>query len=297
MDIIDSQIQQWWQQRWFAPAKLNLFLHVNARRADGYHELQTLFQLIDLGDWLQFQPHDHIVRHSASAIPAEQDIVIQAAQLLQRRCQIKQGVAISLEKYTPVGAGLGGGSSDAATTLLVLNRLWQCGLSQAELADLGLQLGADVPVFVHGYNAWAEGVGEQLTSVTTPAQWFVVVKPVVSLSTAAVFSSVHLPRNTAKLSRPEAGQTVAWQDCHNDCEPVACQLVPVIVRLKTQLARYSDRVRMTGSGSCVFAGFDTKQAAQDCHNQLQDAEIQQSYVCQSLAVSPVVEALYSHRVN
>lgn len=204
--------------RWPAPAKLNLFLHVNGRRPDGYHELQTLFIFLNHGDWLEFEPipsSDQLTLSPAiPGVPDEQNLIIRAARLLQSRLASPQGAHVRLEKVLPMGGGIGGGSSDAATTLVALNHLWQAGLSEDELAELGVQLGADVPVFVRGKAAFAEGVGERLQPVEVPDAWYLVLKPDCHVATAAVFQDPDLPRNTPKMTLDNllAGE---WK---NDCE-------------------------------------------------------------------------------
>lgn len=235
---------------WPAPAKLNLFLHVTGRRADGYHELQTIFQLLDYGDELEFSVDDSgEIRHRRPlpGVPDEQELCVRAARLLQQHTGCPKGVEITLAKRLPQGGGLGGGSSDAATTLMALNRLWGCGLATDELAGLGLQLGADVPVFVHGHSAWAEGVGEQLTPMELPARWFLVIDPGVHVSTAAIFADPELTRDSPALTIrafPEG-------PLRNDLEPLVRHRYPEVDRALDWLSRFGP-ARMTGSGGCVF---------------------------------------------
>lgn len=246
-----------------APAKLNLFLHVTGRRADGYHCLQTVFQLLEHGDLLHFSlRHDTQVHRLSdlAGVPAEADLTVRAARLLQaaltaRSGQPVCGVDIIVDKQLPQGGGLGGGSSDAATTLLALNHLWQGGLTRVELMALGLQLGADVPFFLFGCNAFAEGIGETLVAVTTPACWYVVIEPGVMVPTAAIFSSIHLTRSTrtvriADFSRSPNGFG------KNDLQDVATALYAPVADALTWLAQFG-QARMTGSGACVFCAFDT----------------------------------------
>ncbi len=234
-----------------APAKLNLFLHINGRRQDGYHELQTLFQLIDWCDQLTFETarHGAVRLHDSSGVAPEQNLIARAAQLLRPHAKAFVGVDIALEKNLPMGGGLGGGSSDAATTLLALNRLWDCGLSLPELAQLGLQLGADVPVFVQGRNAWADGVGEQLQAVDLPAQTYVVLKPDCFIGTGDLFSNQALTRNTPKT-------TFAAYRWHperfgNDCESVARAGFAAVDEALAHLSQHG-QPRLTGTGACVF---------------------------------------------
>jgi 4-diphosphocytidyl-2-C-methyl-D-erythritol kinase len=248
-------------QAYPAPAKLNLFLHVTGRRADGYHLLQTVFRFIDYGDTLRFTLRGDGQIHLTAPLPGvlmENDLCFRAARLLQATTGTTQGVEIALEKRLPLGGGLGGGSSDAATTLIVLNRLWDTNLSRAELMALGLTLGADVPVFLFGDNAWAEGVGEQLTPITLQPAWYVVLVPPISVATAEVFSAPELTRNTLPVTIPafSAGQI------HNDLEPVVTGRYPSVARHLDWLKQYS-AAHMTGSGACVFAAFTTEPAARE----------------------------------
>lgn len=235
---------------WPAPAKLNLFLHVVGRRADGYHLLQTVFQFLDFADELQFEVtrDGHVRRATPLARVAEDDdLTVRAARLLQRRTGATQGVTIHLQKKVPAGGGLGGGSSDAATTLLALNELWGLGLPRSDLAGLGLTLGADVPVFVGGRAAWAEGVGEILTPVEPPAPWYLVLAPAVHVATPGVFADPELTRNTPPITIRAflAGQG------HNDLETVVRRRYPEVDRALRWLAGFGP-ARMTGSGACVF---------------------------------------------
>ncbi len=244
-----------------APAKLNLFLHITGRRADGYHLLQTVFRFIDYGDALHFTLRSDgqiVLTQTLPGVPVEQDLCYRAARLLQASTGTTQGVEIMLEKRLPLGGGLGGGSSDAATTLIALNRLWGTGLSRAELMALGLKLGADVPVFIFGDNAWAEGVGETLTPIALEPAWYVVLVPPVSVATAEVFSAPELTRNTLPVTIPafSAGQI------HNDLEPVVTGRYPSVARHLEWLRQYGV-ARMTGSGACVFAAFAAEQAARE----------------------------------
>jgi len=242
-----------------APAKLNLFLHVIGRRQDGYHLLQSVFRFVDYGDSLRFAVRSDGVICRVNALPdldPKRDLCVRAAQLLQQTCNCRLGVDITLEKRLPMGGGLGGGSSDAATTLLALNRLWDLNLSRAELQALGLKLGADVPVFVFGQSAFAEGVGEILRPLALPPAWYVVLAPPVSVPTAEVFSAEELTRNTfpIKMAAFSTGQG------RNDLEPVVCRKYPQVAEYLAWLGQFSD-ARMTGSGACVFAAFATEQEA------------------------------------
>jgi 4-diphosphocytidyl-2-C-methyl-D-erythritol kinase len=242
-----------------APAKLNLFLHVVGRRADGYHLLQTVFQLLDFGDELEFEdaPDGTITLQSDyTEVPPEQNLVVRAARLLALRHAPGRGTRIALGKRIPSGGGLGGGSSDAATTLLALNHLWGCGLGLDALAALGLELGADVPVFVRGRSCWAEGVGERLAPLALPAHWYLVLWPRCAVNTAVIFADRELTRNTPLTTMAAffAGM------CHNDCEPVVRQRYPEVDRALEWLSRHGT-ARMSGTGSCVFAACPDEAAA------------------------------------
>jgi len=235
---------------WPAPAKLNLFLHVVGRRADGYHLLQTVFQFLDRGDELEFRvTDDGAIARAADipGVPAAADLTLCAARLLQARTNTVRGVEIHLRKRIPAGGGLGGGSSDAATTLLALNELWGLHWERSRLAALGLELGADVPVFVMGQAAWAEGVGEVLTPIELAQPWYVVLSPPVSVSTAAVFAGLQLTRYSPAITIRDfrAGRT------RNDLEPAVRRQYPQVDQALTWLSRFGE-ARMTGSGGCVF---------------------------------------------
>lgn len=245
---------------WPAPAKLNLFLHVLGRRPDGYHQLQSVFQFLDYGDELSFDIRaDGVIARpqGATGVSAEQDLVVRAARLLQAASGALLGADIRVVKRTPTGAGLGGGSSDAATTLLALNHLWQTGLSREALAALGLQLGADVPVFVRGIASWAEGIGETLTPVDLPEPWYAVIAPDVMVSTAAIFSAPELVRDHAPISFDAFLHGAGG----NDCAPVTCARYPEVAAALTWLAQTAP-ARMSGTGGAVFAAFVDKRAAQ-----------------------------------
>jgi 4-diphosphocytidyl-2-C-methyl-D-erythritol kinase len=245
-----------------APAKLNLFLHVIGQRADGYHLLETAFQFIDRGDLLHFSVRNDakIVRTTdLVSVPAETDLVVRAAKLLQLHTGIKLGADIALEKVLPMGGGLGGGSSDAATTLIALNHLWNTRLTRQQLMQLGLQLGADVPFFLFGQNAFGQGVGEQLVPLATPDCWYVVIEPGVSVPTQAIFSSKALTRNSHSItvSDFQSYPNGAWK---NDLQDVAVQLFPEILTAIRWLSSYG-KAKMTGSGSCVFCACPNEDAA------------------------------------
>ena len=252
-----------------APAKLNLFLHVVGRRADGYHLLQTLFRFIDLSDTLNFTLRTDGEVHRVNAlegVPPEQDLCVRAARLLQQESGCRLGADIELEKRIPMGGGLGGGSSDAATALMALNRLWQLGLSRQRLMQLGLQLGADVPVFIFGENAFAEGVGEQLQPCPLPDAWYVVLCPPVQVPTVQIFTHPELTRNTISMTMRALPKGLDFRagvrnGLKNDLQAVACKLYPAVGEHLAWLAQFGPAL-MTGSGACVFAEFDTEAEAQ-----------------------------------
>lgn len=257
-----------WGERWPAPAKLNLMLRITGRRPDGYHLLQTVFQMLDLCDWLTFHPVDDgrvTLRNPISGVPEQDDLTVRAANLLKSHTGCVRGVCIDIEKNLPMGGGLGGGSSDAATTLVVLNRLWGLGLSKRELMDLGLRLGADVPVFVFGCSAWGEGVGEDLQAVTLPEQWFVIIKPDCHVNTGEIFSAENLTRNSAVITMSDflAG------DNRNDCSEVVCKLYRPVKDAIDALSFYAE-ARLTGTGACVFAQFCNKEDAESALEGLKD---------------------------
>jgi 4-diphosphocytidyl-2-C-methyl-D-erythritol kinase len=245
-----------------APAKLNLFLHVVGRREDGYHLLQTVFRFVDFSDRLHFvMREDGMVKLHAPipGVPEDKDLCVRAAKLLQQESGISQGVEILLEKNIPMGGGLGGGSSDAATTLLALNRLWGINWNRRRLLELGLRLGADVPVFIFGKNAFAEGIGEQLSPIPLPPAWYLVLTPAVHVPTAQVFASKELTRNTIPIKIPP----FSVEHGHNDLEAVVCRTYPEVARHLEWLRRLDSArmAAMTGSGACVFAEFAAGPAA------------------------------------
>lgn len=260
----DEGLQGRW---WPAPAKLNLFLHVTGRRADGLHELQTLFQLLDWGDevYLHATQDGDIVRRRADYdVAPDDDLAVRAARQMRAATGATAGAVVEIRKRIPLGAGLGGGSSDAATVLLVLNRLWGCGLSAQALAELGLELGADVPVFIHGHSAMATGIGEVLEPVALGNRHYLLVMPEVRVSTAEVFSDSRLRRDSQPISEAEA---VAGGG-RNDCEPVARALRPELSRLIDALGRYGEP-RMSGTGGAVFLAMPSREAAEHAARDLQ----------------------------
>ena len=281
-----------------APAKLNLFLHVTGRRADGYHTLQSLFQLIDLGDRLSFRRRTDsaIVRVTdVPGVPPETDLVVRAARLLQQEARrlgrTAAGVDIVIEKNIPMGGGLGGGSSDAATTLLALNRLWQLGCTRQRLMKLGLTLGADVPFFIFGHNAFAEGIGEQLVSVDTPQRWFAVIHPGINVATATVFTAAELTRDTKPIKISDFSALVDGFG-HNDLEPVAAaRFAPVAQALawigKSGAAGRLGAARMSGSGACVFGVYGSEERARQAVCGLPAGWT--GWVCSGLAHHPLLD--------
>lgn len=257
-----------WGEKWPAPAKLNLMLRITGQRDDGYHLLQTVFQLTDLCDWITFhQVGDGRISllDPIPGVPEETDLTVRAAKILQQETGCGLGVQIEVEKNLPMGGGLGGGSSDAATTLLVLNRLWDLNLSEQRLMELGLQLGADVPVFVYGYAAWAEGVGEKLQKIDTPEKWVVVIKPDCHVDTKEIFSVKDLTRDSKSITMPDF---VEGQH-QNDCLEVVRKLYQPVEKALVDLAEFSE-ARLTGTGACVFAQFESKELAEKAYAALKD---------------------------
>lgn len=266
-----------------APAKLNLFLHVTGQRDDGYHTLQTLFQFLDYGDTLHFSSRNDGKIALLSDLPgvdAEDNLIVRAARLLKEASSTPLGADIKLDKILPMGGGIGGGSSDAATTLLGLNHLWQTGLSIDQLAELGIRLGADVPVFVRGHAAWAEGVGEQLTPVELEEPWFLVVAPDCPVSTAEIFSDERLTRNSSPIT---LAAFVAGGG-RNDCLPVVTTRYPEIRNTLILLNKYCE-AKMTGTGSCLFGAFPNEREADKVRARL--PATLRSFVARGCNVSPL----------
>ena len=265
-----------------APSKLNLFLHITGRRENGYHELQSIFQLIDLCDWLEFEPRTDQEIHieGLNSVDLSQNLIYKATQILKPYAQTATGLSIRLEKNIPMGAGLGGGSSDAATTLIVVNQLWQCGLNTEQLADLGVQLGADVPIFVHGRNAWAEGIGEHLTFIDLDQKQYIVLKPDCFISTQLLFSQKTLTRNT-KSSKFCAYQ-LKPSDFGNNFEPLARSLYPEVDEAMQYLDQFGV-AKLTGTGACVFTEVTENMNVEEilAHSPCK------SYVVNSLKESPL----------
>lgn len=275
-------------RHWPAPAKLNLFLHVNSRRADGYHELQTLFQFIDYCDMLDFKVTEtaELILHSnISNVVADSDnLILRAAKSLQQITGFTGGAEIWLDKRLPMGGGLGGGSSDAATTLVALNTLWNTQLSTEELAKIGLKLGADIPVFIHGFAAFAEGVGERLQAVNPSEPWYLIIAPDAHVSTAEVFQDPLLPRDTPKL----AIDTLMNQPWANDCQKLVVSKYPQVAKALGWLLEYAPS-RMTGTGACVFGEFTQKQQALAALAKLPSE--MQGFVAQGMNLSPLITRL------
>jgi len=289
-----------WSQ-WPAPAKLNLFLRITGRRPDGYHALQTVFRLLDWGDRISLRPRmdGRIIRHGASAagVAEADDLAVKAARLLQLSAKIDVGADIIVEKQIPSGAGLGGGSSDAATTLVALDAVWGLDLGAERLADLGLRLGADVPVFVRGHNAWAEGVGERLSAIELPSAWYVLVDPQVHVPTAELFQAADLTRDALPVKMSDfvsgagAFDPVQWG---NAFEPVLRQREPAVEAAFAALARIGVP-RLTGSGGACFVEFDDVASAQAALDALPAG--MRARLVQGAARSPLHVALEAWRAT
>jgi 4-diphosphocytidyl-2-C-methyl-D-erythritol kinase len=282
-----------WTQRWPAPAKLNLMLRITGQRSDGYHLLQTVFQFIDLCDWLTFHPVADgrvSLQKPMPGVPEADDLTVRAARLLKAETGCEQGVCIEVEKNLPMGGGLGGGSSDAATTLVMLNELWGLQLSVDRLMDLGLALGADVPVFVYGYSSWAEGVGEKLEKIDIPEQWFVVIKPDCHVNTGEVFSAKDLTRNSKSI---KIADFIAGQH-QNDCLGVVRERYQSVKDALLDLSGFSE-ARLTGTGACVFAQFDSEKAAASAYQSLQKKW--QVYLVKGVNESPLFSKLKNGNIS
>ncbi len=286
----DSAQVRW--SGWPAPAKLNLFLHITGRRADGYHALQTVFQLLDWGDTIHCRVRDdgdiqRVGMHSGVA--ESEDLAVRAARLLKSATGSTAGIEIRVEKRIPVGGGMGGGSSDAATTLVALNQLWGCGLPLAELADLGLQLGADVPLFIHGRSAFAEGVGERLVPIELAEQTYVICNPGVSIATGELFQAHELTRDSAPLT---IAGFISGAKTQNAFEPVARARYPAIGKALDWLSKSGD-ARLTGTGGVVFLATGADEAtaiAENCPDGMR------AWVARGINVSPLL-ALCRHSID
>lgn len=267
-----------------SPAKLNLFLHITGRRADGYHDLQTVFQLLDWGDTLEFETDNSggvTLHDNELELPVEENLILRAARLLRRD---SLGARIRVTRRIPPGGGLGGGSSNAATTLLALNHLWGTGLDARALAQLGAQLGADVPVFLAGHSAWAEGTGDRLTPLQLPARWYLVVAPRCRVSTAEIFGHRQLTRNSAPIKMAAFFQG----DSRNDCQPLVRSLYPDVDKVLNSLEKLGE-ARLTGTGACAFVSLDSKARATAARKRL--PEEWRCFVARGVNTSPVLSAL------
>ncbi len=276
-----------WAEKWPAPAKLNLMLRIVGQRPDGYHLLQTVFQFLDVCDWITFHPADDgrvCLQKTIDGVAEADDLTIRAANLLKAETGCKQGVLIEVEKNLPMGGGLGGGSSDAATSLVVLNELWGLGLAKEKLMELGLTLGADVPVFVFGNSSWAEGVGEKLKMISLQELWVVVIKPECHVNTKEIFSAKNLTRNSKSIKMADfiAGQH------QNDCVEVVCERYQSVKKALLALSDYSE-ARLTGTGACVFAQFDSEKAAVNAYESLKNKW--QVYLAKGVNESPLYSKL------
>jgi len=278
--------------QWPAPAKLNLFLHIVGRRSDGYHLLQTVFQILDWGDTLTLRVRaDGLLTRDGDVhgVPRESDLALRAAHLLQQRTGCPLGVEIRLDKRVPVGGGLGGGSSDAATALVALNEIWATGLAEDELAELAIGLGADVPLFVRGHSAWAEGVGERLTPIELPARHYVIADPRVSVATAALFQAAELTRNSAKTT---ISGFLAGTKTSNAFAPLVRARYPQVAAALDWLGQYGE-ARLTGSGGCVFLALDSAEQAEVIVRSCPPAFA--AYRAAGMARSPLLDALEKYR--
>ncbi len=270
-----------------APAKLNLFLHITGQRIDGYHELETIFQFLNYGDTLSIAVDNSTDINLLTPIIGVDDadnLIVKAAKLLQKETQCNQGAKIKINKVLPMGGGLGGGSSNAATVLVALNALWETQLTTDELSSIGLTLGADVPIFIHGFAAFAQGIGEILTPVQPKEYWYLVSKPACSISTQAVFTSVDLPRNTPTL----ALATLDIDSCNNDCQTMVIKHYPKVANLLAWLVEYAPS-RMTGTGACIFTRFNSQQEALDLQDKLPLGI--ESFVAQGINQSPLLGSI------
>ncbi|CDT22489.1 4-(cytidine 5'-diphospho)-2-C-methyl-D-erythritol kinase [Vibrio coralliirubri] len=277
---------------WPSPAKLNLFLYITGRRDNGYHELQTLFQFVDFGDELTVTANSETssitITPEIPGVALEDNLIWKAATALQQYTSTSFGADIELNKVLPMGGGIGGGSSNAATVLVALNYLWQLNLSDDQLAEIGLKLGADVPVFVRGHAAFAEGVGEQLQPANPDEKWYLVVKPQVSIATVDIFTHSELTRNTPK----RALSTLLEQEYVNDCEKIVRMLYPEVDKQLSWLLQYAPS-RLTGTGSCVFAEFNSKKEAELVREQLPDTV--SAFVAKGRNISPLKETLAEYQ--
>jgi 4-diphosphocytidyl-2-C-methyl-D-erythritol kinase len=276
---------------WPSPAKLNLFLYITGRRDNGYHDLQTLFQFLDRSDELSICANlsgNITLSTPLPGVKLTDNLIWKAATALQAHTDCPYGAEIDINKILPMGGGIGGGSSNAATVLVALNYLWQTNLSDAELATIGLTLGADVPVFIHGHAAYAEGVGEQLHPVDVEQKWFLVIRPNVAISTAEIFSHPDLTRNTKK----QPLETLLSTPFHNDCEKIVRLIYPEVDKQLSWLLQYAPS-RLTGTGSCVFAEFSHEKEAKAVYTQLPDNL--SAFISRGLNRSPLKERLADYQ--
>lgn len=277
-----------------APAKINLFLHIVGQREDGYHNLETLFQFIDHSDTLRLKvtsnPEINLLT-PIKGVNNEDNLIVKAANLLKDKTNSPLGIEISIDKILPMGGGLGGGSSNAATILIALNTLWQCNLSQDELVTLGLSLGADVPIFIHGFSAFAQGVGEQLSHVEPMESWYLITKPDCSISTQQVFTAADLPRNSKKLAlKSLETKDFVTNEFHNDCQTLVINKYPEVANLLSWLVEYAPS-RMTGTGACIFTRFSSQEKAQSLQEKLPKGV--SSFVARGLNKSPLCSVIES----
>jgi 4-diphosphocytidyl-2-C-methyl-D-erythritol kinase len=275
-----------------SPAKINVFLHITGQRFDGYHELETLFQFLDYSDSMTFTITKNSVIDLVTPIKGvayNDNLIVKAAKLLQHKSKTALGVKIDINKILPMGGGLGGGSSNAATVLIALNRLWQCQLSPDELARLGLSLGADVPIFIHGFSALARGIGEKLTAIQPPESWYLISKPECSISTAAVFSAKSLPRNSPILTQDSlANANFMSSTFGNDCQAVVIKQYPEVANLLAWLLEYAPS-RMTGTGACIFSTFASQKEALAIQSKLPKGIY--SFVARGINTSPLASSV------
>lgn len=270
-----------------SPAKINLFLHITGRRDNGYHELQTLFQFLDYGDTLSFTNSDDgkiTLRCNIAELESEDNLVIKAAKILQQKFAPTKGIDIKLDKILPMGGGVGGGSSNCATTILALNRLWQLKLTAKQMEEIGLSLGADVPVFINGHSVFAQGVGEIFTPYEPPEQWYLVAKPQCHISTATIFSHPDLKRDSIKI----APEQYTFTNTHNNCEPLVKKLYSEVALTLARLLEYAP-TRLTGTGACIFSCFEDQQSAENALSCLPDGV--HGFIAQGQNVSPTIKAL------
>ena len=273
-----------------APAKLNLFLHITGRKENGYHNLQTLFQMLDYGDHLEIESNNTgkiELSSNEKSIPNKENLILRAAKALQNYSTCDCGAKIILKKKLPIGAGLGGGSSDAATAILGLNAVWNLTLTNTELLGIGSKIGADVPVFISGRTSWAEGVGEKLTPIDTPNKWFLIVTPNIFVSTSKIFSHPSLTRNT----HPIKIRAFLEQGSQNDCQTVVEALYPEVKRARQWLAQFAE-TRLTGTGACLFARFASEADAKSVLKQMPAPW--QGFTAKGINTSPLLQSLPSN---